>query len=101
LSLRIVWSTDADTDLEQIWNYLAQQASVARADDQIRKIVAACRLLCDWPLSGQARDGLIPGMRSVVSAPYVIFYRVGTDAVEIVRVLHGRRDIEAVFTEIS
>jgi toxin ParE1/3/4 len=97
--LRIVWSTDADTDLEQIWNYLAQQASVARADDQIHKIVGACRQLSDWPLSGQARDTLIPGMRSVVSAPYVIFYRVGFDAVEIVRVLHGRRDIEAVFTE--
>jgi toxin ParE1/3/4 len=98
LSLRVVWSSDADSDLEEIWNYLAQQASVARADNQVHKILAACRKLSDWPFPGQARDSLILGMRSVVSAPYVIFYRVRSDTVEIVRVLHGRRDIEAVFT---
>jgi plasmid stabilization system protein ParE len=28
---------------------------------------------------------------------YVIFYRSATDAIEVVRVLHGARDIENIF----
>ncbi len=28
-------------------------------------------------------------------APYLVFYRIGDDAIEIVRVLHDRRDLEA------
>jgi toxin ParE1/3/4 len=39
------------------------------------------------------------GLRSVAVEPHVIFYRVTRSAVEIVRVLHGRRDVEAVFAE--
>jgi plasmid stabilization system protein ParE len=36
-------------------------------------------------------------MRSVPIHPYIVFYRIQGDAVEIVRVLHGRRDIASIF----
>ena len=97
--MRVVWSIDANNDIEQIWTYFAQNASVDRADSQIIKIVEACRLLSDWPRSGRPRDNIIPGMRSISAEPYVIFYRVGSDVVQVVRVLDGRRDIEAVLNE--
>jgi toxin ParE1/3/4 len=97
--LRLVWSPASETDLLQLWSYLATQASIAAADEQIRKIRQSCEVLRDWPLSGPARDALIPGMRSVAVTPYVVFYRVAEDAVEVVRVLHGRRDIEAIFDD--
>ena len=99
MTLRIAWSREAEDDLLQIWGYLAREASIPRADDQIQKIEQACRRLSDWPLSGRARDFLIPGMRSIVVAPYLIFYRVLGDSVQIVRVLHGHRDVEAMFTD--
>ena len=99
MTLRIIWSREADDDLLQIWNYLVTEASVALADEQIRKIVLASLRLSDWPQSGRSRDAIIPGMRSIVAAPHVIFYRVLDDAVQIVRVLHGHRDIEAIFTD--
>jgi plasmid stabilization system protein ParE len=38
-------------------------------------------------------------MRSITSGSYVIFHRVEADRVEIVRVMHGRRDVEAIFAE--
>jgi len=38
-------------------------------------------------------------MRSIVARPYVVFYRLNEDSVQIVRVLHGRRDIDAVFVD--
>lgn len=45
----------------------------------------------------RARDEILPGLRSVVVHPYTVFYRVRDDTVEIVRVLHERRDFAAVF----
>jgi plasmid stabilization system protein ParE len=41
---------------------------------------------------------LAPGLRSALARPYTIFYRVQTDEVEIVRVLHERRDFPAIFS---
>ena len=95
--MRIVWSRDAKRDLLQIWNYLAREASFARADERIEKIRQTAQLLSQWPFSGRIREALLPGMRSIAAPPHVIFYRVRDDAVEIVRVVDGRRDIEAIF----
>jgi toxin ParE1/3/4 len=46
---------------------------------------------------GRARDEVAPGLRSILRHPYVIFYRVTKDSIEIARVLHGRRNLAAVF----
>jgi len=35
----------------------------------------------------------------VLVSPYVIFYRVGESSIDIVRVLHGRRDLDAIFAD--
>ena len=48
-----------------------------------------------YPSSGPLRDDIAPGIRHLVIGEYLTFYRVGEDAVEILRVLHGRREIEA------
>jgi toxin ParE1/3/4 len=45
----------------------------------------------------EGETNYLPGMRSALADPYVVFYRVGTDAIEIIRVLHGRRDIASLF----
>ena len=92
----IVWSADAEEDLFQIWSYLARQTSQTIADRQIRTIRQACRRLGRLPYSGRTRDQLVPGIRSILIEPYVAFYRVTNTNVEIVRVLPGRRDLEAV-----
>jgi toxin ParE1/3/4 len=97
--VRLAWSPASEADLLQLWSYLATQASIEVADEQVRKIQQACEVLRDWPHSGRARVALIPGMRSVAVKPYVLFYRVAEDAIEVVRVLHGHRDIEAIFSD--
>jgi len=96
----VVWSPDARADLSDIWEYFAQAASRRTADDIVRRIAEACLPLEDHPYGGRARDEVRPGLRSVVASPHVIFYRVGADrTAEIVRVIDGRRDIDAVFDE--
>ncbi|WP_335930821.1 type II toxin-antitoxin system RelE/ParE family toxin [Mesorhizobium sp. M8A.F.Ca.ET.182.01.1.1] len=46
------------------------------------------------PLFRRAARGHSTGIRHLVVGDYLTLYRVGADAVEIVRVLHGRRKIE-------
>ena len=53
--------------------------------------------LSHFPFIGRERSSLAPGLRSLVAGMYVIFYLVERDRVTIVRVLDGRRDIDAEF----
>jgi plasmid stabilization system protein ParE len=48
----------------------------------------------------RSRAALIPGLRTVMTAPHMIFYRYSDAVVEIVRVLDGRRDIDAILASI-
>lgn len=80
---------------------MAEAATEQVADSQLAAIESACVKLEYWPHAGRPRDGLLPGLRSVLAVPYVIFYRVQNDVVEVVRVLHGRRDIDSIFGEPS
>jgi plasmid stabilization system protein ParE len=45
----------------------------------------------------RARDEVASGLRSVLSQPYGIFYRVTDHDVEVARVLHGRRNFADIF----
>jgi toxin ParE1/3/4 len=48
-------------------------------------------------MMGRARDELAPGVRSFPVGRYVAFSVPRNDGVDVVRVLHGARDIDAVF----
>ncbi len=93
----IIWSTDALTDLAEIWIYYAEAADQRTADKIVRDINEKCRFIEAYPFGGRARDEVRPGLRSIAAPPYIVFYRVAEESTEIVRVLHGRRDIDEVF----
>lgn len=94
---RLVWSRAAESDLLSIWIYVAGDASDETADAQLKRIDTFGKSLVHHPFRGRARSELKGGLRSVVADRYVIFYRVTDHAVEIARVLHGRRDLAAIF----
>lgn len=96
---RILWSPEAEQDLVDIWLNVAREASQATADHQLRLIDATATTLREWPFLGRDRSELLPGVRSLVAKPYVVFHRVSSSQVEIVRVLHGRRDIDSIFAD--
>jgi toxin ParE1/3/4 len=62
----------------------------------IAAIRTACEPLRQFPLGGPAREHLAPGLRVTFHAPYAIYYRPQPDAIVVIRVLHGARDIEAI-----
>jgi plasmid stabilization system protein ParE len=50
-----------------------------------------------FPFIGRERSSLARGLRSIVANIHVIFYTVERERIVIVRVLDGRRDIDAEF----
>jgi len=92
-------SPEAEQDLFDIATYLSAEASATTADEYLRKIFRAGERIRGRPLSGRARDELMPGIRSVLVHPYAVFYRVRSASVEVARVLHQRRDLDAVFAD--
>jgi toxin ParE1/3/4 len=91
----------AESDLDEIWYFLAtQSSSIDVADRVIDSITARFALLAHHPYIGRRRDeDLRPGVRSFVVGDYLIAYRVDGDDVLILRVLRGSRDIEALFRD--
>jgi toxin ParE1/3/4 len=89
-------SQRAERDLDDIWDYYAQNASPELAEKLMARIDGAAARVAARPMLGRARDDLLPGIHSIRVAPYLIFYRIGEDAIEVVRVLHDRRDLESV-----
>jgi toxin ParE1/3/4 len=70
---------------------------VTNADAFIEKLYEAIEGLGRHPSSGRHREELAPGIQSFPFGRYIIFYRAATNSIEIVRVLHGARDIENIF----
>jgi toxin ParE1/3/4 len=98
---RVVWAPRANLDLLDIWRYYARVASPDIADNILRGIERTVVAIGRSPLARRSRDDLLPGLRSALVSPHTIFFRVqGTD-VEIVRVLHQRRDFPALFRRAS
>ena len=89
---RLTWRAKAD--LDQIWEDVARHNEKA-ATKLIAAIQRKARIHARFPGMGRARDDLRPGLRSFVHRPYVIFFHVVDRTIEIVRVLHGSRDISA------
>jgi toxin ParE1/3/4 len=91
--MKIFVSEQADSDLLQIHAYLVARnpaASLALAD----RFDRAFRNLAQFPFIGRDRSSLIKGARSIIIENQVVFYVVG-EHITILRVLDGRRDIEA------
>jgi len=94
--MRIEFSAHADVDLLHILTYLAERnrtAAVALAG----RFNANLENLAHFPFIGRDRSIFAQGLRSIVVENYVLFYRVERERILIVRVLDGRRDIEAEF----
>jgi len=84
------------TDLAEIWNYIAED-SETRADDFVDAIDRKFHVLAVQPKLGRERDDLAEGLRSFPVGRYIIFYLALMDGIEIVRVLHGARNIDSIF----
>jgi toxin ParE1/3/4 len=94
---RAILLNSAEADLTDIWEYLAQD-STENATSFVRRLQSLCEsTLASNPYIGRSREEIAPSLRSLPFHGYIVFFRPITDGVEIVRVLQGSRDIEAIF----
>lgn len=96
---RVRWAPRARRDLLDIWRYFARVASPDIADSILRDIKQAAAGLGETALQWQARNDVMPGLRSVRAHPYTVFFRLTETDVEVVRVLHGRRNFRAILSK--
>lgn len=88
-------SSRAESDLESILDDLDQK-NPAVAERYATEFELKGRALAQFPELGRARPEIAPNLRSTLVSPYVVFYRIAGDEVQIVRILHGRQDLRSI-----
>lgn len=96
--LELIVSPEADDDLIEIWLHIATDRDTETADRVLDSFHQKFLMLLTTPEIGRAREELAPYLRSIPEGNHMIFYRPIMNSVEIVRVAHGRRDIERLFS---
>ena len=94
--MRLAFTPLAEQDLEAIADYIAAGNPV-RALSFVRELRAQCQRITLKPSGYRLRPELDDGIRSCAHGHYVIFFEATAEAVLVVRVLHGARDLPAVF----
>lgn len=97
---RYVLAPVAARDLIEIWNYLDQQASREIAKHVESFIRGRIEFLSENPGAGHWRRDLTNyDVKFFPVYSYLIVYRPDTKPLQVVSILHGRRDVEGVLIQ--
>jgi toxin ParE1/3/4 len=83
----------ARRDLIEIWFYTLDKWDEPQADHYLRVLNQAIERLADNPGLGTDYGHVRPGLRRYAAGRHRIFYRVGVETIEIVRILHPSMDL--------
>lgn len=91
---------EAESDLQGLYDYIANKSGEERAGAYIQRIEEACLSLESFPERGSLRDGLRPGLRVVgFERRASIAFKIDGRRVVIFRILYGGRDIASELGE--
>jgi toxin ParE1/3/4 len=93
---RILRSPAAKSDAVEIWSYIAAD-NPAAANRLLDRFDSLFQTIAAQPELGRKVEELAPNLRFIPLGNYLVFYRPMNDGVEIVRLLHGARDVTAEF----
>ena len=100
MRVRYLLAPEAAIDLVQIWRYIKKQSSVEMADRVESVIRDRLAFLAENPGAGHWRKNLTnQGVKFFPIYSYLIVYRPDTKPLQIVSVLHGRRDVEKILKD--
>ncbi|ACV36211.1 type II toxin-antitoxin system RelE/ParE family toxin [Accumulibacter sp.] len=94
----VTFSPKSRQDILDIGDYIAKD-SPANARRFVGQLIEQCQRIGNAPLAYTGREELAPGLRMAPMGRYVVFFRVLDDMVRIERVLHGARDLPAIFRQ--
>lgn len=82
--------------MDDIFDYIAHDSPVA-AERFVTAILAGLYDLAELGLTGAPRDWIRPGLRLHVHGKYCAYFRYDADSITVIRIVHGARDIDAIF----
>ncbi|HHW4679610.1 MAG TPA: type II toxin-antitoxin system RelE/ParE family toxin [Xylella sp.] len=89
--LPIIWRHAAYTDFKKILSYIAGKDP--KAAQKIKQIIESCILSAAEHPYMYRKSERIPGLREITAHPnYLIFYRVTDTSIEVINVVHARRE---------
>jgi len=91
--MNILWTEPAIQDLRNLHSYIAQDSEVY-ARSFVERIILSVEKLKSFPRVGR----MVPeadneAIRELIYHNYRIIYRVNGELIEIIAVIHGRRDL--------
>ena len=95
-----VLAPEAVLDLDEIWMYIRRKGSAAMADRVEAVIREKIGLLAKSPGSGHSRKDLTgERVKFFKVYSYLIVYQPETRPLQVVAILHGRRDLEQLLKD--
>ena len=94
---RYILSDIADRDLSEIYDYTFSAHGRDQAISYLTGLEEALELLIEQPKLGRLRPEIRGGLFAYIHEKHTIFYRIMTNHIRVVRVLHTRRDIPKFF----
>lgn len=89
---QLVIAPTAKTDFKDIYQYGLRQWGQTQSESYLENVKEQLWMLTEQPKIGIDRSELLLGVRSLPIESHTLFYRVTSDTVEIIRVLHSRQD---------
>jgi toxin ParE1/3/4 len=98
MTFKVSVTRRAQRDLRQIGSYLEREAGRRTATIWAGRLKARLESLSEQAHRGQSAEEFGAGRRRLGENPYVIVYEIREDLVQIVRILHGARDLPTLFS---
>jgi toxin ParE1/3/4 len=94
-------SESAEQDLEEIFIYWANRASLETADRIIDRITERFWLLGEHPNAGKHARNIAPGVKCFPAGNYLIYYRNTRRGTDILHIFHGARGQRSAFKTVK
>jgi toxin ParE1/3/4 len=92
---KVIYSPDARTDMQEIWDYIADDSQF-QADRRIERFRSKLEHLAKWSALGRPRPEFARDCRSYPFGKYCFYFRPIEEGIEVLRVLHSARDINQI-----
>ncbi|SEA76782.1 toxin ParE1/3/4 [Desulfuromusa kysingii] len=92
--IQVILSPKAKSDLSDIWEYTLSEWGIDQAEKYVRELWAAMQEKgVDLSTSTDITD-VRKGYRKIRSGSHIIFFKLTSEGIDVIRIIHQRMDFE-------
>lgn len=92
--MKIGYTNQAKTDLQKIARFTIDEWGTNKAQQYVSNLNKKINLLSEFPQMGITRNELSSNLFSVLHEQHIIFYKILSDTVMVLRIIHTRKDVD-------